>query len=51
MAINIHDMWLIEENAIILRNFIIFNPPRAPTRADKMADKIIILIKIGEYIK
>lgn len=47
MAIIIHDIWLIEENATILRKCIEFNPPRAPEMADKMADSKAILIKIG----
>ena len=41
-ATNIQDIWLIEENAIIFRSFIIFKPPKAPIYADIIADRIII---------
>lgn len=50
-AINIQDMWLIDENAIILRNFIIFKPPRAPTSADKAAEEMVICTAIEESIR
>ena len=44
-------MWLIDENAIILRNFIIFKPPRAPTSADKAAEEMVICTAIEESIR
>jgi len=33
---NIQAKWLIEENAKILRNDVWFNPPIAPTIADRI---------------
>lgn len=35
IAISIQPKWLIEENAINLRNEVWFNPPKAPIIIDK----------------
>lgn len=51
IAISIQDKWLIEEKAIIFRRNIKFNPPRAPTRAEKIAEIITSLFKTLEIIK
>lgn len=48
IAISIQDMWLIEEKAISLRNFKIFNPPRAPIIEEKMAETVIKKIRLEE---
>ena len=47
IAINIQDMWLIEEKAINLRNFITLSPPRAPIKEEARAIKIIIDVNVG----
>ena len=51
IAINIHDMWLIEEKAISLRSFITFNPPRAPTIAENREDNVIRNRRAEEKVK
>lgn len=50
-ANNIQDIWLIEENAIIFRNFIVFSPPSAPIYADRIEERIIIWIIKEEVVK
>lgn len=44
-------MWLIEEKAISLRSFITFKPPRAPTKDDNKAIKVIIDVKTGVKVR
>lgn len=41
IALNIQPRWLIEENVIIFRNEVWFNPPKEPI----IADKIIVILK------
>lgn len=51
IAINIQDIWLIEEKAISLRRAITFRPPKAPTREESRAKKVIIRVSIGVKVK
>lgn len=51
IAINIQDMWLMEEKAKSLRNFITFRPPKAPTTEDNNAMKVIISVSSGVKVK
>lgn len=51
MAINIQDIWLIEEKAINLRSFITFKPPRAPINEEAKAIKVMIEVRIGVKVK
>lgn len=51
IAINIQDIWLIDEKAISFRSFITFNPPRAPIKEDNRAIMVIIVVRIGENVK
>lgn len=44
-------MWLIEEKAMSLRSFVTFNPPRAPTKDDNRAIKVIIEVKTGVKVR
>ena len=46
IAINIHDMWLIEEKAKIFRSEVKLNPPQAPIKADRIAEMEMILIRV-----
>lgn len=51
IAINIQDMWLIDEKAISLRSFITFRPPKAPTKAEARAIKVIIDVRMGVKVR
>lgn len=44
-------MWLIEENAIILRKDVWLIPPRAPTIAERILEIINIQIILNGEIK
>lgn len=48
---NIHDMWLIEEKAIILRSLRRFRPPIAPTTEDKIAVNVIRYNMLGKKVR
>lgn len=51
IAINIQDMWLIEEKAINLRSFMTFNPPKAPIKDDIRAINVITDVSRGVNVK
>ena len=44
-------MWLIEENAMSLRNFVTFNPPKAPTREEERAARVIKEVRLRLRVK
>lgn len=45
-VVRIHPVWAIDENAISLRSWVWFRPPRPPTMTDKRADvsRSVILV-------
>lgn len=51
MAISIQDIWLIEEKAISLRNFVTLRPPKAPIKEESRAAIEIRKIRLEEYVK
>ncbi len=51
IAISIQDMWLTEEKAISLRNFVTLRPPKAPIKEESTAAIVIRKIRFEEYVK